>query len=103
MSAPAGFGKTTLLGEWLAGGERPAAWLSMEEGDNDPTRFLALLPSSEAISIVSSVLLVDSFGTATVIGGLSFTFWLLIKGVNVEQWDDREQNARATEAARTPD
>src|SRR5215218_5140190 len=39
--APAGFGKTTLLSEWVAGCERPAAWLSLDEGDNDPTRFLA--------------------------------------------------------------
>src|ERR671914_1963557 len=43
VSAPAGFGKTTLLGEWVAGCERPAAWLSLDEGDNDPTRFLAYL------------------------------------------------------------
>ena len=41
VSAPAGFGKTTLLGEWVAGCERPVAWLSMDEEDNDPTRFLA--------------------------------------------------------------
>jgi LuxR family transcriptional regulator, maltose regulon positive regulatory protein len=40
-SAPAGFGKTTLLSEWVAGCERPAAWLSLDEGDNDPTRFLS--------------------------------------------------------------
>ena len=43
ISAPAGFGKTTLLGEWVAGGERRAAWLSLDEGDNDPTRFLSYL------------------------------------------------------------
>ena len=47
LCAPAGFGKTTLLGEWLAGrGGRPAAWLSLDEGDNDPARFLAYLVAS---------------------------------------------------------
>jgi LuxR family transcriptional regulator, maltose regulon positive regulatory protein len=40
ISAPAGFGKTTLVSEWIAGCGRPAAWLSLDEGDNDPTRFL---------------------------------------------------------------
>src|SRR3990172_7100443 len=43
ISAPAGFGKTTLVSEWVVGGKRPAAWLSLDEGDNDPTRFLAYL------------------------------------------------------------
>ena len=43
ISAPAGFGKTTLLSGWLAGCGQPAAWLSLDEGDNDPTRFLAYL------------------------------------------------------------
>jgi LuxR family maltose regulon positive regulatory protein len=42
VSAPAGFGKTTLLAEWLAAGpaaptdERSAAWLSLDRGDNHP-------------------------------------------------------------------
>ena len=40
ISAPAGFGKTTLVSEWLARCERPVAWLSLDEGDNDTTRFL---------------------------------------------------------------
>src|SRR5437762_4036634 len=40
ISAPAGFGKTTLLSEWFAGCQRPVAWLSLDEGDNDPPRFL---------------------------------------------------------------
>jgi LuxR family maltose regulon positive regulatory protein len=40
ISAPAGFGKTTLTSEWIAGSQRPVAWLSLDEGDNDPTRFL---------------------------------------------------------------
>jgi LuxR family maltose regulon positive regulatory protein len=43
VSAPAGFGKTTLLSEWVAGCGRPVAWLSLDEGDNDPARFLAYL------------------------------------------------------------
>lgn len=43
ISAHAGSGKTTLVGEWLATGERPAAWLSLDEGDNDPTRFVTYL------------------------------------------------------------
>jgi LuxR family maltose regulon positive regulatory protein len=45
VSAPAGFGKTTLLTEWLAAGpdapagERRAAWLSLDRADNDPASF----------------------------------------------------------------
>ncbi len=40
ISAPAGFGKTTLVSEWIAGCERPFAWLSLDERDTDLTRFL---------------------------------------------------------------
>lgn len=40
ISAPAGFGKTTLVSEWIASCEKPIAWLSLDEGDNDLTRFL---------------------------------------------------------------
>lgn len=53
ISAPAGFGKTTLVSEWLAGlspaenqGNEQrirAAWLSLDEGDTDLTRFLTYL------------------------------------------------------------
>src|SRR2546426_8434445 len=43
ISAPAGFGKTTLVSEWVEGIERPTAWLSLDEGENDPTRFLTYL------------------------------------------------------------
>lgn len=44
LSAPAGFGKTTLLSEWIAvQSERqdmaPVAWVSLDVGDNDPVRF----------------------------------------------------------------
>src|SRR5229473_99331 len=43
ISAPAGFGKTTLVSQWVEGIERPAAWLSLDEGENDPARFLTYL------------------------------------------------------------
>ena len=43
ISAPAGFGKTTLISEWIANCGRPTAWLSLDdEEDNDPTRFFYL-------------------------------------------------------------
>ncbi len=37
--APAGFGKTALLADWSQRGVRPVAWLSLDDGDNDPVRF----------------------------------------------------------------
>jgi LuxR family maltose regulon positive regulatory protein len=43
VSAPAGFGKTTLVGEWVAGCGRPVAWLSLDEADSDPSQFLTYL------------------------------------------------------------
>lgn len=43
VSAPAGYGKTTLLSEWAAGTDQPIAWLSLDEGDNDPVRFWTYL------------------------------------------------------------
>jgi LuxR family transcriptional regulator, maltose regulon positive regulatory protein len=55
ISAPAGFGKTTLLSEWISqkeegGGQKSesfhpsnVSWLSLDEGDNDPARFLMYL------------------------------------------------------------
>lgn len=46
ISAPAGFGKTTLVSEWAAGCERPVAWLSLDAGENVPTRFLVYLVST---------------------------------------------------------
>jgi LuxR family maltose regulon positive regulatory protein len=45
VSAPGGFGKTTLLVEWLSGPAQPipSAWLSVGEDDNDLARFLTYL------------------------------------------------------------
>lgn len=46
ISAPAGYGKTTLVGEWIPQCGRLVAWLSLEEGDNELTRFLTCVISS---------------------------------------------------------
>jgi LuxR family transcriptional regulator, maltose regulon positive regulatory protein len=43
ISAAAGFGKTTLLSEWVTGCRLPVAWLALDEGDSHPARFLAYL------------------------------------------------------------
>jgi LuxR family maltose regulon positive regulatory protein len=40
ISAPPGFGKTTLVSEWAGRAKMPVAWLSLEEADNDLARFL---------------------------------------------------------------
>ena len=41
ISAPAGFGKTTLVSEWVRANEWPSVWISLDEGDNDLSRFLS--------------------------------------------------------------
>lgn len=43
VSAPAGYGKTTLVSSWLKETKIPSAWLSLDGGDNDPIRFLQYL------------------------------------------------------------
>lgn len=43
LTAPAGFGKTTLVAEWLTRLDRPFAWICLDEGDNDPVRFLSVV------------------------------------------------------------
>ncbi len=43
LCAPAGFGKTTLLAQWLYRCQQQVAWLSLDDSDNNPTRFLSSL------------------------------------------------------------
>jgi len=43
VSAPAGYGKTTLVSGWVKDRSIPSAWLSLDEGDNDPVRFFQYL------------------------------------------------------------
>ncbi len=46
ISAPAGFGKSTLVGDWVQTLDRPVAWLSLDEADSAPTRFLRYLSAA---------------------------------------------------------
>jgi LuxR family maltose regulon positive regulatory protein len=43
ISAPAGYGKTTLVCSWLHETNTPNTWVSLDEGDNDPIHFLQYL------------------------------------------------------------
>lgn len=43
VSAPAGYGKTSLVAEWLRQKDQPFAWLTLDEADNDPARFFVYL------------------------------------------------------------
>lgn len=68
ISAPAGFGKTTLVSQWIAACPLPVAWLSLDEGDNDPTRFLTYL-----VSALQTVALTgDERGRSSEVGKIAF-------------------------------
>jgi LuxR family maltose regulon positive regulatory protein len=45
VSAPAGFGKTTVMSDWINQNKIPAAWFSLDNGDNDPADFLSYIIS----------------------------------------------------------
>ncbi len=45
VSAPAGYGKTTLLSDWISQNKIPASWLSLDNSDNDPAVFLSYVIS----------------------------------------------------------
>jgi LuxR family maltose regulon positive regulatory protein len=64
LSAPPGFGKTTLLSEWVAQVKLPVAWLVLDTDDNDPVRFwsyfIAALQQIDASIGSSSLALLQS-------------------------------------------
>ena len=45
VSAPAGFGKTTVVSDWIDQNKIPTAWFSLDNGDNDPVDFLSYIIS----------------------------------------------------------
>ena len=63
ISAAAGFGKTTLISEWIARSGQPAVWLSLDEGDSDTTRFLTYF-----VAALQTLALVGADGPAPKLG-----------------------------------
>lgn len=53
LSAPAGFGKTTLLAQFLTDRTEPAAWLSLDDTDNDPAKFWRYFIHALSVAIPS--------------------------------------------------
>ena len=43
VSAPAGFGKTTVVSDWISQNNIPTAWFSIDKADNDPVEFLSYI------------------------------------------------------------
>src|ERR1700760_1740951 len=82
VSAPAGFGKTTLLAEWLAvtaADGRSVAWLSLDQRDNDPALFWSYLvaalktaqgPGADALSLLQPPEPPNEVGLVTLINDL---------------------------------
>lgn len=59
ISAPAGFGKTTLLSQWIANKTHSVGWLTLDTGDNDLKRFLVYFLAAVNNTIQQSNLSVD--------------------------------------------
>jgi len=78
LSAPPGFGKTTLVSQWLAGCGRPSAWLSLDEGDNDFIQFLRYLIAAVHTCVPNACPTTQSLLTATNLPGVDYLADVLV-------------------------
>jgi len=81
ISAPAGFGKTTLLGEWRAtapGREYPLSWLSLDPADSDPHRFWAY--------VVATLRTLPAFAETEMVGQASLDLLSTVPGVQPQHY-----------------
>lgn len=94
VSAPAGFGKTTLLAEWLnatPGDDRSVAWVSLDPSDNEPARFWTYVVTalqgavptvgSGSLELLSSAPLATDLGLTTLLNELAAApgeVWLVL-------------------------
>jgi LuxR family maltose regulon positive regulatory protein len=70
ISAPAGFGKTTLVSEWVSVCGRPVAWLTLDKEDNGSTRFLASIVAALQTLVLSEAEGITANIGAGVLGAL---------------------------------
>jgi LuxR family maltose regulon positive regulatory protein len=70
IATPVGYGKTTLLRQWLAADERPHAWLELEPADNEPARLATRLAAAVAPLVAPYVLVLDDLHHVTDHGAL---------------------------------
>lgn len=97
VSAPPGFGKTTLLTEWAANESRPIAWIALDAGDNDPRRFVSNLnhgfaPLLRTVDLPASLppqptleTLLDALGNLTAESVLVLDDYHLIQSTTVHE------------------
>ena len=97
LTAPAGYGKSTLLVEWAFAEDRRVAWVSLDRLDDDPAALLTLLASAYArVSPGGSDLIADMGGLGVSVLGRCAASCL---GVQDEPGSVR---ARAGRSSRTP-
>jgi LuxR family maltose regulon positive regulatory protein len=79
LIAPAGYGKTTLLGQWAEQDRRPFAWVTLDEDDDDPTRLLedvalaldAIEGHNPCVLVLDDVQIVRSEGSLKVLSAIA--------------------------------
>ncbi len=113
--APAGYGKTTLLGEWAASDPRPFAWVALDKRDNDPSLLLAHVaaalgesePVDESVSAALSSTVISIWTKAmprlgSMIASRTVSFVLVLDDVH-ELSDGEACDAVAALAQHVPD
>lgn len=88
ISAPVGFGKSTLLSDWLTSNTIAAAWLSLEPQDNEPTRFLSYLLGALQTSDLHLSTIKQKFPYSTQPSTIEATLTLLINDLLLQRTDD---------------
>ncbi len=88
ISAPVGFGKSTLLSDWLTSNTIPTAWLSLEPQDNEPTRFLSYLLAALRTKDLHLSTIKQKFHYPTQPSAIEATLTLLINDLLLQRTDD---------------